>query len=113
METGEAIGTFTVITREANSLMKQIHNHGPNKHRMPVMMQPEDAVKWIDESLSEEEMKAMISVEIDSADLEAKPVYSIRTTKERPDGKSKIEYFNWENLPPLGTDEPLAPLALF
>ena len=113
METGETIGTFTVITREANSLMKQIHNHGPNKHRMPVMMQPEDAVKWIDESLSEEEMKAMISVEIDSADLEATPVYSIRTTKERPDGKSKVEYFNWENLPPLGTDEPLAPLSLF
>ena len=113
METGEAIGTFTVITREANTVMKQIHNHGPNKHRMPVMMQPEDAVKWIDESLTDEELKAMIEVEIDSEDIEATPVYSIRTTKERPDGKSKIEYFNWENLPPLGTDEPLAPLALF
>jgi hypothetical protein len=55
----------------------------------------------------------MIEVEIVPADLEAKPVYSIRTTKSRPDGKSKIEYFNWENLPLLGTDEPLAPLALF
>ena len=113
METGESIGTFTVITREANTVMKQIHNHGPNKHRMPVMMQPEEAVKWIDESLTDEEIRQMISVEIDSEDLDATPVYSIRTTKERPDGKSKIEYFHWENLPPLGTDEPLAPLALF
>ena len=77
------------------------------------MMQTEDAAKWIDESLTDEELKAMIEVEIDSEDIEAPPVYSIRTTKERPDGKSKIEYFNWENLPPLGTDEPLAPLALF
>ena len=113
METGESIGTFTVITREANTVMKQIHNHGPNKHRMPVMMQPEEAVKWIDESLTDEELKQMISVEIDSEDLDVIPVYSIRTTKERPDGKSKIDAFQWENLPPLGTDEPLTPLALF
>jgi hypothetical protein len=30
IETGESIGMFSLITREANSVMKQIHNDGDN-----------------------------------------------------------------------------------
>lgn len=111
VETGEMEGTFTIITRPANELMKQIHNHGPNKHRMPVLMQPEDAVRWIDEDLTDEEMNTMFNYEIDPGELEAWPVFSIRTTKPRPDNKEKYEPYNWPQLPPLGNDEPLKPMA--
>lgn len=113
VETGELKGTFTLLTREANSLMKSIHNDGPNKHRMPVMLPPEQAVKWIDEALTDDEIKSMVSYEIPSEALEAYPVFTIRTTKLRPDGKSKTEEYKWENLPPLGTDESATPLTIF
>lgn len=105
VETGEMKGTFTILTRTANEPMKQIHNHGPNKHRMPVLMQPEKAAKWIDEGLTDAELKAMLDYEIPAAELEYWPVYTVRTTKERPDGKEKYEPFVWQGLPELGNDE--------
>lgn len=87
--------------------MRHIHNDGNNKHRMPLFMQPEQAVKWIDPNLSEQEMKALLDYEIPSAELLEVPTWTIRTTKPRPDGKLKHEKFNWPGLPPLGIDEPL------
>ncbi|HTR31584.1 MAG TPA: SOS response-associated peptidase family protein, partial [Puia sp.] len=35
-ETGEVRGTFTLITRAANPVMRQIHNSGDNAFRMPL-----------------------------------------------------------------------------
>ncbi len=104
-ETGEMAGTFSIITGKANTIMKQIHNEGENKHRMPRFMQPEQALKWIDEDLADEEMIKFLQYEIPSAELDVKPVYMIRTTKARPDGKEKFEEYAYENLPPLGNDE--------
>lgn len=37
--TGEIIPTYTILTTEANSMMKYIHN---TKQRMPVILKPED-----------------------------------------------------------------------
>ena len=105
-ETGELKGTFTFLTRTANELMKMIHNDGNNKHRMPLFMQPEMAINWVNENLSDEELKQMIEFEIPSEELEAYPVFSIRATKERPDYKFKNEPFTWEGLPELGNDDP-------
>ncbi len=45
--------------------------------------------------------------ELPSEELEAWPVFSIRTTKTRSDGKLKNEPFEWEGLPELGNDNPL------
>lgn len=104
LETGEQKGTFTILTRQANELMKLIHNHGPNKHRMPVLLEPEEAIKWIKEDLSDEDMKNMLDYAIPDVELEAHPVFSLRTTKPRPDGRGKNDYFEWANLPPLGSD---------
>lgn len=103
-ETGEITGTFVMITRAANEIMRFIHNDGPNKHRMPLFMQPEEAVKWIDPGLTDEDIKQFIGYEIPSADLKATSVYTIRTPKPRPDGKLKHEAFNWPGLPLLGQD---------
>jgi len=105
-ETGEIKGTWGIITRPSNTIMSSIHNHGPNKHRMPVMLQPENALEWINEGLTEEDMRRILSFEIPDSELDVYPVWTIRTTKERPDGQSKIDPFSWENLPPLGNDDP-------
>lgn len=80
-ETGEAIGTFTIITREANELMSKIHNAGPNSHRMPLLLTKELAIKWLDENLPDEEIATIANYEFPAADMEAWPVNTIRTRK--------------------------------
>jgi putative SOS response-associated peptidase YedK len=104
VETGEIRGTFTVITRKANGLMSQIHNGGPNAGRMPLMVPYQTELKWLQEDLSDEEIQEILDYEIASEELICHPVYTIRTTKPRPDGKEKLEPFEWPDLPPLGVD---------
>lgn len=104
VETGEVKGTFTVITRKANRIMEQIHNGGPNAGRMPLMVPKETELKWLQEDLTDEEIQEILDYEMPSEELEYHPVYTIRTTKERPDGKGKLEPYEWADLPPLGRD---------
>lgn len=42
--TGEVIGTYTIMTTEANSLMAEIHN---TKKRMPIILTPENEKLWL------------------------------------------------------------------
>ncbi len=102
-ETGELIKryTFTLITRGANSLMRAIHNSGENKHRMPLFLPLELSEKWLDSNLSPEEYKAILNFEMPSETLEYWPVYTIRSSKGRPDDKLKNELWEWDNLPEL------------
>ena len=58
-------------------------------------------------------LKEFTSYEIPSEDLEYWPIWTIRTSKERPDGKMKGEPYEWPNLPPLGTDEIVKQSDLF
>jgi putative SOS response-associated peptidase YedK len=111
-ETGEITGTFAMITLTANELMKNIHNDGPNKHRMPLFMQPEQAAGWL-EPMTDVQMKAFLSYEIPSNDLNAYPVYTIRNTATRPDGKEKNESYDWPGLPVLGNDNPNEQVSMF
>jgi len=104
METGEVRGTFTIITRAANDVMKQIHNGGPNAYRMPLFLTPELEMEWLKPALTDQEMNSILRFEIPSTSLEYWPVHTIRTTKERPDGLKKTDPWPWSNLPPLGTD---------
>ena len=103
IETGELIPTwtYTLITRPANDLMKQIHNSGDNKWRMPLFLPFDLSQRWIMEDLNPSDYQALLDHEISSDDLEAWPVYSIRTTRQRPDYKAKNERFEWEQLPTL------------
>ncbi len=104
IETGEAVGMFTLVTRDANTVMKQIHNDGDNKWRMPLFLPKEMELKWLDPDLKDDQIAAILSFEMPSEKLITTPVWSIRTTKPRPDGKLKNEFFAWPNLPPLGND---------
>lgn len=104
-ETGEMVKhwSYTLITRGANSIMKQIHNDGDNKWRMPLLLPLEQSKKWLQEELTEEEYKAILDFEMPSKELNCIPVYTIRSPKMRPDDKAKNEYYQWENLPELDT----------
>jgi len=69
-ETGEVLGTYSIVTRPANDVMKKIHNSGENKHRMPLFVQKEKALEWIREDLTDEQIKEFTAYEIPSEDLE-------------------------------------------
>lgn len=87
--------SFAIVTREGNDLFCRIHNSGPNKHRMPLLLKPGDAVSWIHQDLSNEALKHLLSFQISSEDLSAHTVYSIRSHHPRPDGRRANEYYNW------------------
>jgi putative SOS response-associated peptidase YedK len=88
-ETGEMTGTFSIVTREGNTLMKELHNSGANSGRMPLILPRTLAKKWLDPSLTDEDMRTLLSYEYPSEDMEYWPVHSIRTRK--PDDASVIQ----------------------
>ena len=113
IETGEMRGTFTLITRAANSVMQHIHNSGDQAFRMPLFLPKELELRWLSPDLDDEEIQAILDFEMPSENLEYHPVFTIRSTKPRPDNKSKIDPFEWPNLPPLGNDEGQVQKAMF
>jgi putative SOS response-associated peptidase YedK len=107
-ETGEMIRryTFGLITRAANSLMRNIHNSGENRHRMPLFLPLQMSKEFLSEELSDDRYRELLNYEMASEALEADPVNTIRTPKPRPDGKGKHEHWDWEDLPELGMKNP-------
>jgi len=102
-ETGEIKKrwTYTMITREANAVMKAIHNDGANLGRMILMLPFELSKKWLNEDLTEEEYREILNFEMPSEELKYKTVWTIRSPKERPDQKAKNEEYIWEGLEEL------------
>lgn len=98
--------SFALITRPANSLFKEIHNAGPNKHRMPLLLPPTLAGGWVNQHLSEKEIAAFFDYEIDSRELCHHTVYSIRVSAPRPDGKSANDFYSWD--PPENNNKQLS-----
>ena len=107
-DTGEMIKrwTYTLITRPANDIMRNIHNDGENKWRMPLMLPFEMSMEWLDNELSIDRYKEILSFEMPDAELDYWPVWTIRTSRDRPDRKAKNVYFEWEKLPELGEANP-------
>ena len=102
-ETGELIKrfTYTIITRSANSLMEQIHNGGDNAGRMPLILPLQLSKKWLDEDLSEDQYNAVLDEKILPDEMNYRTVFTIRSPKDRPDGKEKNEEYMWEKLPEI------------
>lgn len=107
-DTGEVIkrSTYTLITTEANDIMKNIHNGGDNKGRMPLFLPLELSKKWLMEDLSEEEYESLLAFKMPSENLNYHPVFTIRSPKLRPDDKAKNELYDWDKLPALGEMNP-------
>ena len=98
-ETGEMIGTFTVITRKGNELMEKIHNSGLNGGRMPLLLNETLAKQWLESNLTDEALSEILSFEFPSNQLEAWPVNTIRKRKE--DSVSIIQSLPLETVPAL------------
>jgi putative SOS response-associated peptidase YedK len=113
IETGEATGTYTLITRAANSVMRQIHNDGDNAFRMPLFLPKELETEWLDPTLTDGQIQEILDFEMPAEELEYYPVWSIRSTKPHPNGGRKTDRFDWPNLPPLGQDDGEIQKALF
>jgi putative SOS response-associated peptidase YedK len=113
VETGEITGTYTLITRPANPLMEKIHNSGDQAFRMPLFLPKEKEMEWLKPDLNDDDIKSVLQFEMPSEEMDYYPVFTIRTTKERPDGLSKLDPYEWQNLPPLGTDNPQIDLFSF
>jgi hypothetical protein len=107
-ETGEITErwTYTLITRNANEVMLQIHNDGDNKGRMPLFLPFEMSKKWVEEELTEDQFREILAFEMPSDELAYHPVFTIRSPKGRPDNKSEIDFWEWEKLPALGEMNP-------
>lgn len=101
--TGEVLKrfTYTLVTTKANIVMQHIHNNGNNAGRMPLFMPLSMAKQWLQEDLSIHNYQHLLNYQLPSKALAYTPVYTIRTTKERPDGKLKNECYAWEQLPEL------------
>lgn len=54
---GEKLDTFTVITTRANAMMEEIHN---TKKRMPVIIDRDDELNWIDPELPQQKIKSFL-----------------------------------------------------
>ena len=53
---GEEWLTFSVITTEANEVMKKIHNGGKNPGRMPLILHPEQVDRWLEKTSPDDEI---------------------------------------------------------
>ncbi|MEO6315951.1 MAG: SOS response-associated peptidase family protein [Chitinophagaceae bacterium] len=106
--TGEMLKryTYTIITRDANSVMRNIHNDGDNRGRMPLFLPFHKSLEWVNQELPVDHYQDILKFEMPSDVLEYRPVFTIRSPKTRPDEKPKNEYWEWEKLPALGEMNP-------
>jgi putative SOS response-associated peptidase YedK len=104
-ETGEMRGMFTLVTRAANSVMRQIHNSGDNAYRMPLFLSKEKEMDWLRPDLTDEELGKLLAYELPSEQIVSHPVFSIRGRSPRPDGQPKNAPYAYADLPPLGNDD--------
>ncbi|WP_162427879.1 SOS response-associated peptidase [Pontibacter pudoricolor] len=65
--TGEVLHTYTIITTEANDLVKPIHD------RMPVLLSPDAEELWLDEHQTQEELISLLKP-YKADDMKAYPI---------------------------------------
>ena len=57
-ETGEIINSFSIVTTQANTLMRKIHNNPKlSESRMPLILKPDDAEQWLEPIVNEADKK--------------------------------------------------------
>ena len=96
---GELIGTFTIVIRAANKVMREIHNSGDHPYRMPLMLTPELEKRWLDPSLRDEEVKEILQYEMPAEALEFYPVKSLY--RASPLDGSLIEPVDYPGVPAI------------
>ncbi|AHW59727.1 Putative SOS response-associated peptidase YedK [Draconibacterium orientale] len=94
--TGEVVNSFTIVTTKANFLMKKIHNNPKlNEARMPLILNEEEADKWLNGTATE--AKAMIRPATDGL-LKAHTVRRLRGKEAVGNSPQAIEEFIYPEL---------------
>lgn len=95
-----SVGTFSILTTEANPLMAHVHN---KKKRMPVILPPELEQTWLTAGLSKEDVLALC-VPYPEDDMEAWPVSRLITSRtENPDQEAVRQRVDHPGLAIQGT----------
>ena len=98
--TGEVVNSFTIVTTRANALMQKIHNNPKLKEaRMPLVLDEEDADKWLTGTL--EEAKGMIKPAPDGL-LKAHTVRRLRGKEAVGNSPKAVEEFIYPELKLVG-----------
>lgn len=92
--TGEIIHTYAIITTQANEMMELIHN---SKKRMPLIIEPENALKWLESGLSEEEIKSFFKP-FDADKLKATPIKRINPRLKYENDPGITVYYHYQEL---------------
>jgi putative SOS response-associated peptidase YedK len=71
-DTNTVINTFAIVTTEANTLMKQIHN---SKERMPTILPGNLAEAWLYKDLTDQEISDIANYQVASAEMKATPLH--------------------------------------
>jgi len=80
--TGELIGSFSILTRSANTMMQKIHNGGEHSGRMPLLLNRELALRWLEKTISDQDLRNICDYAMPVDNMIAWPVNSIRKRKE-------------------------------
>jgi putative SOS response-associated peptidase YedK len=97
--TGEYYYSYTVITTEANPLMKYVHNNG---QRMPVFIPKEFEKDWLNRNLSKDDVLAMCQP-FPAEKMKANTISKLLTKKEvETNVEDVLRPHRYEN---VGTDE--------
>ncbi len=92
--TGEIIHTYAIITTHANDLMELVHN---TKKRMPLIIEPEKAMKWLSPELTDNEIKSYFQP-FDSSKLKATPVKKINPRLAYENEPGITVYYHYQEL---------------
>ncbi|HLP03972.1 MAG TPA: SOS response-associated peptidase [Paludibacter sp.] len=91
-QTGEIHDTFSIVTTPANPLMEKIHN---TKKRMPLIIPPEDEMRWINKELDAGQVKGMIrpypNNRMDAYTISREANFA-KNNRDVPGILSKVEY---------------------
>jgi len=100
--TGEIIHTYAIITTKANDLMELVHN---TKKRMPLIIEPEKAMKWLEPDLSDEEIKSYF-LPFDSDKLKATPIKRINPRLQYENDPGITVYYHYQELSAMMSQYP-------
>jgi putative SOS response-associated peptidase YedK len=92
--TSEVIHTYAIITTQANELMELVHN---TKKRMPLIIEPEKALKWLESDLNEEEIKSFFKP-FNADKLKATPIKKINPRLQYENNPEITVYYHYQEL---------------
>lgn len=85
-KTNETIKTYSILTTDANSKMKKIHN---SKERMPVILRPETERMWLKPDLIKDEIKNLI-MPLEDELIESHTISKLITSRTESSNQERV-----------------------